>query len=251
MTWRKIIPNLITLAAMLCAFFSIIASGDGKFMLAAQLIMLCLIMDGLDGNLARYIKGTTKFGAELDTFVDITAYGIAPAVLIHEVTAGEFGFWGTALVGLTVLSGVLRLSRFRVADPFRGQRGYCGLPITVNAGWVTLFIFAWQSGLFSEEHLSLTEGPLATLVWTCSVAFLFLQVSNVRYGKPTKAPLFFLASIFMVLLLFYKLQFAVAAALGMCAYGFFYAVISPFLPKHDLVPEDDEEEEEPVRVRHS
>lgn len=250
MTWRKIVPNLITIAALLIAFFSMVQSSHGNFVLAAQLIMLCLIMDGLDGNLARYIKGTTKFGAELDTFVDITAYGIAPAVLIHNVIGAEFGLWGAALVSLTVLSGVLRLSRFRVADPFRGQRGYCGLPITVNAGWVTLFIFAWQSGLFSEEHLSLTDGPLATLVWTCSVAFLFLQVSNVRYGKPTKAPLFFLASIFMVLLLFFKLQVAVAAALGMCAYGFFYAFISPFLPKHDLLP-DDEEEEQPATLRHS
>ena len=250
MSWRKIVPNLVTLAAMLCAFYSIIVSTEGKYMLAAQLIMLCLIMDGLDGNLARFIKGTTKFGAELDTFVDITAYSIAPAVLIHEVIGDQFGFWGQVLVSLTVLSGVLRLSRFRVADPFRGQRGYCGLPVTVNAGWVTLFIFAWQSGLFSEDKLSLTDGPLATLVWTCSVAFLFLQGSNVRYGKPTKVPLFFLAGIFMVLMLFFKLQVAVAAALGMCAYGFFYAFISPFLPKHDLLPDDDEEEQ-PIRVRHS
>jgi CDP-diacylglycerol--serine O-phosphatidyltransferase len=250
MSWRKILPNLVTLAAMLMAFFSIVKSGEGEYMLAAQLIMICLILDGLDGSIARLIKGTTKFGAELDTFVDITAYGVAPAMLIHEVIGKDFGFWGTALVALTVLSGVLRLSRFRVADPFRGQRGYCGLPITVNAGWVTLFVFATQSGLISEDHLSLVDGPLATLVWTCSVAFLFLQVSNVRYGKPTKAPLFFLAGIFMVMLLFFKLEVAVAAALGMCAYGFFYAFISPFLPKHDLL-EDDEEEEQPVHIRHS
>jgi len=250
MTWRKIVPNLITIAALLAAFFSMVQSAHGNFMLASQLIMLCLILDGLDGNIARAFKGTTKFGAELDTFVDITAYGLAPAMLIYETVAKEFGFWGMVLVSLTVVFGALRLSRFRVADPFRGQRGYCGLPITVNAGWVAMFVFISQTGLLDDEHLSLADGPLATLVWTCSVAFLFLQVSNVRYGKPTKTPLFFLSGILLVVLLFFKLQFAVASAAWMCCYAFFYAFISPFLPKHDLVP-DDEEEEHPVTLRHS
>jgi CDP-diacylglycerol--serine O-phosphatidyltransferase len=227
-----------------------VQSAHGNFMLASQLIMLCLILDGLDGNIARAFKGTTKFGAELDTFVDITAYGLAPAMLIYETVAKDFGNWGLVLVSLTVVFGALRLSRFRVADPFRGQRGYCGLPITVNAGWVAMFVFISQTGMLDDEHLSLADGPLATLVWTCSVAFLFLQVSNVRYGKPTKTPLFFLSGILLVVLLFFKLQFAVASAAWMCAYAFFYAFISPFLPKHDLVP-DDEEEEQPVTLRHS
>jgi CDP-diacylglycerol--serine O-phosphatidyltransferase len=242
----------VTLAALLCAFFSIVQSAHGNYMLSAQLIMLCLILDGLDGNLARLFKGTTKFGAELDTFVDITAYGLAPAMLIYEIAAKDFGFWGMVLVSITVVSGALRLSRFRVADPFRGQRGYCGLPITVNAGWVAMFVFITQCGILSEEHLSLTDGPLATLVWTCSVAFLFLQVSNVRYGKPTKAPAFFLSGVLVVLLLFVRLEVAVAAAIWMCMYGFFYAFVTPFLPKHDIVlDEEDDEEEEPVTLRHS
>ena len=250
MTWRKIVPNLITIAALLAALFSMVQSAHGNYMLAAQLIMLCLILDGLDGNIARAFKGTTKFGAELDTFVDITAYGLAPAMLIYETVAKDFGIWGLVLVSLTVVFGALRLSRFRVADPFRGQRGYCGLPITVNAGWVAMFVFISQSGMLDDEHLSLADGPLATLVWTCSVAFLFLQVSNVRYGKPTKTPLFFLSGILLVVLLFFKLQFAVASAFWMCGYAFYYAFVSPFLPKHDLVP-DDEEEEQPVTLRHS
>ena len=252
MTWRKIVPNLITIAALLIAFFSMVQSSHGNFVLAAQLIMLCLILDGLDGNIARAFKGTTKFGAELDTFVDITAYGLAPAMLIYETVAKDFGNWGLVLVSLTVVFGALRLSRFRVADPFRGQRGYCGLPITVNAGWVAMFVFITQSGFVSEEKLSLTDGPLATLVWTCSVAFLFLQVSNVRYGKPTKAPAFFLSGILVVLLLFVRVEVASAAAIWICMYGFFYAFITPFLPKHDieLVP-DDEDEEHPVTLRHS
>jgi CDP-diacylglycerol--serine O-phosphatidyltransferase len=251
MSWRKIVPNLFTLCAMAAAVMSILRAAHGEYLQATQLIMLCLILDGLDGNVARLFRGTSKFGAELDTFVDITAYSLAPAVLIYEVVMKDFGGWGLALTLLTAISGALRLSRFRTADPFRGERGYLGLPVTVNAGWVTLFIFVTESGILQGDHISLRDGPLATLVWTCSVAFLGLQVSNVRYSKPTKAPLIFVGGILGVLLLFYKLQIAVASALGMCAYGFFYAFISPFLPRHHDSVLDDEEEEQPITLRHS
>ena len=253
MTWRKIIPNLFTLAALVAAVISILKAAHGEFMESSQLIMLCLILDGLDGNLARFFKGTTKFGAELDTFVDITAYSIAPAILSYEVVMKNFGYWGLALVCGTVVSGALRLSRFRVADPFRGQRGYCGLPVTVNAGWVAMLVFATQSGLINHESITLTSGPFATVVWTCSIAFLFLQVSNVRYSKPTKTPLFFLSGILFTLLLFLKIEVAVASALAMCFYGFFFAFISPFLPKHDPILDLDaeDEEEEPLEAGNS
>jgi CDP-diacylglycerol---serine O-phosphatidyltransferase len=250
MNWRRILPNLLTLAAMVAAVFSIIKSAHGEYMQSAQWMMVCLILDGMDGSVARLFKGTTKFGAELDTFVDITAYGVAPALLAYEAVMKQFGLWGLAYTCVTVLSGALRLARFRVADPFRGQRGYLGLPITVNGGWVALFVFVTESGLLHDGRINLASGPLAALVWTCSVAFLCLQVSNVRYGKPTKAPLFFLCGILFVLMLFLKVEIAVASALAMSAYGFFYAFISPFLPKHEHVL-DGQEEEEPVTVRHS
>lgn len=250
MSWRKIVPNLFTLAAMAAAVLAILKAGHGEFLHATQLIMLCLVLDGLDGQVARVCRGTTKFGAELDTFVDITAYSLAPAVIIYEVAMKDFGFWGLAMVLWTAMAGALRLSRFRTADPFRGERGYLGLPVTVNAGWVTLFVFVTESGILQGEQISLRDGPLATLVWTCSVAFLFLQVSNVRYIKPTKAPAIFVGGIVGTLLLFFKLEVAVVSALGMCAYGFFYAFISPFLPKHALELEEDEEDE-PITLSHS
>jgi CDP-diacylglycerol--serine O-phosphatidyltransferase len=253
MTWRKIVPNLFTLGALVCAMISIFKSIDGEFLQASQFIMLCLILDGLDGNVARLFKGQTKFGAELDTFVDITGYGIAPAIMAHQAVMKDFGLWGMAFVCLTVIAGSLRLSRFRVADPFRGQRGYCGLPITVNASWIAAFMFITHSGLLNEEHITLSSGPMATLVWTCSLIFLFLQVSNVRYGKPSKTPVMFVGGVVMVMLLFMKLAVGVASAFAILAYLFFYAVISPFLPKHEDVLDSvtsEDEEEQPATLRH-
>lgn len=252
--WRRDIPLLCTIAAMLAGFYSIICAAEGRFMLSAQMIMLSMILDGLDGNLARLLRGTSTLGADLDTFVDVISFGVAPAFLAYQAALHSFGLWGLGLSSAVVVSGAYRLARFRVVDPFRGQRGYLGLPITVNAGWLAMFVFATESDLLAGVGFSLEEGPLASLAWTCTVVFVLLQVSHLRYAKPTKTPIaFFTCSVFVVLL-FLKVQIAVASALAICMGLFFYAVVSPFLPRPVETPDlelDEGEDEEPVTVSHS
>jgi CDP-diacylglycerol--serine O-phosphatidyltransferase len=251
---RKVIPNLFTLGAMAASVMSIIHAGQSEYIAAAQMIMLALALDGLDGNVARWVHGETKFGAELDTFIDITAYGIAPAVLAWDMVMKDHGFWGMAFVCFTAMSGAMRLARFRVVDPFRGQHGYLGLPITVNAGWIAMFAIITESGGFGQEWLSISGGPMAVAVWSCSLAFLLLQVSNVRYAKPTKTPLFFAGGLVMIMMLFLKQEVMALASLVIAAYAIFYGFLTPFLPKPALaaeVLEEEDEEEEPADLRHS
>lgn len=250
MTWRQIIPTIFTVAAMMAGFYSILLSGSGDFMLAAQMIMLSMLLDGFDGNIARLIRGTSKFGAELDTYVDMTSFGLAPAVLAYEAVLKHFGFPGFLFAGAIVVSGVMRLSRFRIKDPYRGQRGYQGLPITVNACWISMFVFVTEAGLLNVERWALRSGPLATLVWMSTMLFLILQVSNIRYPKPTKALVGFIPCILFVLFLFLQVEVAVASALTICASCFIYAFVTPLFPKHkdltDLVSDSEEEEPEPT-----
>lgn len=249
-TWRQVIPTLFTVAAMMAGFYSLLMSAQGAFLVAAQMIMLSMLLDGFDGNVARLIKGTSKFGAELDTYVDMTSFGIAPAMLAYEAVLKHFGAMGFLLACAIVVSGVMRLSRFRIKDPFRGQRGFQGLPITVNACWLSMFIFVTESGLLSTERYALQSGLMATVVWTCTVLFLLLQISNIRYPKPTKTLIGFVLCILAVLLLFLQQQFAVASALTICIACFIYAFITPLFPKHTdlsvLLEDGDEEEPEPT-----
>lgn len=247
-TWRHVIPVSFTLGALLAGFFSMLLSAAGEYVQAAQMIMLSMILDGLDGTLARILKGTTKLGAELDTFVDFSSFGLAPAVLAHEAVLKDFGVWGLLIVSAVVLSGALRLSRFRIIDPFRGGRGYLGLPITVSGGWVTLFVFATQSGAVDMEWFNLHHGPMAAFVWATTLVFVALQISHVYYIKPTKDPVFLVLSVVLVVCLFARIPLGVAAALTMCAYGFIYGFITPFFQKRLVA--DEEEEEEPVSLRH-
>jgi CDP-diacylglycerol--serine O-phosphatidyltransferase len=120
-TWRQAIPTSITLAAMLVGFLSIIVviesirtSTPSLLRFSSQLIMLAMILDGIDGYLARLLRGTSEFGAELDTYVDLTAFGIAPAILIFAATLENREImWRLLLPSAVALSGVVRLARFK------------------------------------------------------------------------------------------------------------------------------------------
>ena len=227
MKWRFLIPNLFTLAAMLCGFFSILLSLEGEvhYKMAAQFIMLAMILDGLDGTLARRLKGSSEFGAELDTYVDMTAFGLAPAVLIYQVTLQNYDIvWRVLMTSLVVLSGVIRLARFKVKDTERGQGGYTGLPITACGGWVAIFVFLSETRSFSLER-----GPLTVIFIAGVLTMITLQISNIRYPKPTKVMAVFVPSIILVLLLFLKeVNIAIGAAIAILLLGAGYVIIGPF-----------------------
>ena len=238
---RAIIPVMLTLAAMLAGFSSIVMSAHGQYTWAARLIILSMILDGLDGAMARLLKGTSSFGAELDTFVDMTSFGLAPALLGYEACWHSFGGWGMVLAGGMVLSGASRLSRFRIIDPFRGQQGFLGLPITCAGGFVTCIIFVAQSGALTDwgwaNWFKLESGPVAWLVWIATAIMLVLQVSHVRYTKASKHPVIFLAGIVLVIALFIHFAyFATIAALGGSAAALYFAFLSPFLHPPAPVP---------------
>ena len=233
---------------MLAGFLSIIHAASGHFILSAQLIMLSMILDGFDGNIARLLKGTSRFGGEFDTYVDIMSFGIAPALLSYWYVFHDKGLLGLLLCSAMVLFGMARLSRFRVADPFRGLHGYVGLPITVNAGWIALLVYIVESQ--GGGWMNLHQGPMAVVAWTVSMLFVFLQVSNLHYTKPAKHWIFIIPSALLILVMFLDMKVGASAAFGMCLYGLFYAFISPFLPRHTMeaLPEELEDSEAEVEA---
>ncbi len=243
-TLRKFIPCSCTFLALCAGMGSILAAGQGSFLLSAQLILVSLILDGLDGTLARLLRGQTVFGAELDTFVDVTSFGIAPAVLLYFYPGGlqTVPFWGLALAFLYVMSGAARLSRFRAVDPYRGQRGFLGLPITTAAGFVAAYLIALESPWAAAlPLLSLRDGPLAAGFWLAVLAMLALQVSRIRYSKPTKNPKVLIPFMACVVMLFIP-AVAIYSAAVMFAYGVWFAFISPFFFRRFLAhlpPEED------------
>jgi CDP-diacylglycerol--serine O-phosphatidyltransferase len=265
--WRQVAPTLFTLAAMLAGFLSILVAIQGMgvvndvqaaarlYRWSALLIMLSMILDGIDGNLARWLKGQSDFGAELDTYVDLTAFGIAPAILIFAVTLqAKEPLVRVLLPSAVALSGVVRLARFKVKDPLRGQGGYAGLPITVNAAWVALLVFISQAP--PRDRFSLNEGPVAALFLVGVLAFVILQVTNLRYPKPTKKAALFVPMVVLVALLLALGHLAprlgVRIAVFMIFLGALYVLIGPlfarghaaFVARREARAGRDREEEE-------
>ena len=253
---RKFIPCACTFLALCAGVGSILAAGQGNYLLSAQLILVSLILDGLDGTLARLLRGQTVFGAELDTFVDITSFGIAPAVLLYFYPGGlqTVPALGLALAFLYVMSGAARLSRFRAVDPYRGQRGFLGLPITTAAGFMASYLIALESPWAARVPLlSLREGPLAAGFWVATLLMLVLQVSRIRYSKPTKNPKVLIPFMACVVMLFIP-AVAIYSAGIMFAYGIWFAFVSPFFfsrflahlpPAEEMETVSENEEDEP------
>ena len=244
-SWRQAVPTVFTIAAMLAGFISILVTIEGMqaeaseharkmFKLSAMLIMLSMILDGIDGNLARWLKGQSSFGAELDTYVDLTSFGIAPAILIFAVALQHRNpIWRILLPSAVALSGMVRLARFKAKDPLRGQGGYAGLPITANAGWVSMFVFISKTPPMPgtvEDAFSLQQGWFATLFLLGALIFIVLQVSNFRYPKPTKSPVLFAPCIVLVALLFVPIRWlSLSAATTSIILGVMYVALGPIL----------------------
>jgi CDP-diacylglycerol--serine O-phosphatidyltransferase len=223
--------------AMLAGFASILFTVEGMvwekpvfFRISALLIMLAMILDGLDGNLARFLNGQSDFGAELDTYVDMTAFGIAPAILVFGVSPNVdvSPFWCAIIPSAVIVSGMVRLARFKAKDPLRGQAGYAGLPITANAAWVAMFV--------SISQTSPAERWFSVLFLVGIVLFTVLQVTNIRYPKPTKhAGMFVLCVILVVLLLVAGIsgwkQTGLIVSKLIIALGLGYVIIGPLFVK--------------------
>lgn len=229
-TRRTAVPLAFTLGAMACGVLSLFASIEGNFLLASQLILLALVLDGLDGKIARTFKGTSAFGAEMDTFVDFLCFGVAPAVLARQIALSGMGAVGVALPVLMVMSGAMRLARFRVMDTHRGGRGFTGLPITVAGAWVALWSYLEASGTLESLDLSLVRGPISALVWSILALFILLQISRVHYAKSSGSTLIFAAGVMLIAALFLGIHVGPAAAIALVGYGVYYGLISPIAP---------------------
>ncbi len=115
-----ILPSLFTLANMGFGYYAVTAALDSKWILSAAVITISVLMDGLDGRIARYTKTTSEFGLNFDSLVDVISFGIAPAIIIYSYWFNdqnmyrEFRTLGWILSFLFVAAGAIRLARFNV-----------------------------------------------------------------------------------------------------------------------------------------
>jgi len=137
------IPNMLTLLALSSGLTAIRFAYEGRWEHAALAILAAAILDALDGRIARLLKGTSNFGAELDSLADILSFGVAPPLMLYFWSLENMGRFGWILVVLFAVSCALRLARFNTAaedpdPPAWSSTFFSGVPAPAAAGLVLL-----------------------------------------------------------------------------------------------------------------
>tara|TARA_R110002167_G_scaffold100989_1_gene263414 strand:- start:538 stop:1317 length:780 start_codon:yes stop_codon:yes gene_type:complete len=168
-----LLPNLFTTASLFSGFYAIVAAMNGNFDNAAIAIFISMILDGLDGRVARMTNTQSAFGAEYDSLVDMVAFGVAPALVAFTMNLQTLGNIGWIATFIYVAGAALRLARFNTQIDVVDKKYFIGLPSPSAAAIVAGFVWATHS---YEQSMPLT---LLTMV---VVAFSgVLMVSNVKY----------------------------------------------------------------------
>ena len=138
--FRVALPNLITILGLCLGLNSLKLAFEGNFEKSITFIVLAAILDALDGRIARLIKGTSKFGAELDSLTDFVNFGVCPSLIIYFWSLNNLGFYGWIISLLFVVACCLRLARFNLDATNQDDRNkwkvnfFSGIPAPAGAG---------------------------------------------------------------------------------------------------------------------
>ena len=174
--YRAAIPNLFTLGNLYSGFLSIGYASLGYYKSAAILVLIGMMLDSLDGRVARLLRVDSQMGKELDSLADVVTFGAAPAVLMYYTSFSNYGIIGLYIAGLFPLFGAYRLARFNVTPSSTSMKYFTGVPITAAGGLVAFLT------LFSHTI------PKIVLI-TVFVTFAFLMVSRIRIPSLKDVPI--------------------------------------------------------------
>jgi CDP-diacylglycerol--serine O-phosphatidyltransferase len=176
----KLIPNCLTLSALILGVTSIQFAINGKFEQAVVMLLLAAILDLLDGAVARALKAQSDFGAELDSLSDFLAFGIAPSVLLYQWALDDAGKLGWIATIVLPAAAALRLARFNVAskqkpmdEPVWKKGFFTGVPTPAGAGLVMLPVYIWF--LSPETFTVFSFATPLIAVWTIIVAVMMIS----------------------------------------------------------------------------
>jgi len=170
-----LLPNLLTTGAMFAGFYAVIAGMDGDFRNACIAIIVAMVLDGLDGRVARMTNTQSAFGAQYDSLSDLIAFGVAPALICFSWALSSLGKAGWTICFIYVACAALRLARFNVQLGTSDKRFFVGLASPAAAGLVVFMVWA----LF-ENQVEVT-GLVAMLAALITFAGAALMVVNIRY----------------------------------------------------------------------
>ena len=149
-----ILPNLFTTAALFAGFYAIVQAMDQRFEIAAVAIFVAMVLDGLDGRIARLTHTQSEFGAEYDSLSDMVSFGAAPALVMYEWALRDLGKLGWVAAFIYCAGAALRLARFNTNISVVDKRYFQGLPSPAAAALTAGLVWVGIDNGFSGDELS-------------------------------------------------------------------------------------------------
>jgi CDP-diacylglycerol--serine O-phosphatidyltransferase len=224
---RYAVPNAVTVGNMFCGFIAIMYASSGRLEKAVFAILIAILLDGLDGRVARRLNATSKFGVEFDSFSDVVSFGLAPAVMMYhwafQKSADEMGVAVTFLYALCAAS---RLARFNIAS--ENLKSFTGMPTPGAAAFIAAIVYTAP-----YQHESYGIVALATVALVVSAYLMvstteFLSIKQLKLsGIKLRGRIF----IGLIIALVWK-----SPSLGLLALSGAYVASGPFLRVRHRLP---------------
>jgi CDP-diacylglycerol--serine O-phosphatidyltransferase len=210
---RMMLPNLVTVLSICVGLSGVRFAFEGRFVTAVTMVLFAAFLDGIDGRLARLMKATSKFGAQMDSLADIVNFGVAPALVLYAFQLDRAGSPGWIAALLFTIACGLRLARFNVLDddlerPAWQGEYFVGVPAPAGAVLVLLPVYLAFIGVYEPTR----ETAFAATAFTVLVAFLLVSripvysAKKLRVRRDRVMPLILAVALFVLLLFSYPWQ---------------------------------------------
>ncbi|MBU1426722.1 MAG: CDP-diacylglycerol--serine O-phosphatidyltransferase [Gammaproteobacteria bacterium] len=182
-----LLPNLFTTAALFAGFYAIVQAMNSKFEYAAVAVFIAMVLDGLDGRVARMTHTQSEFGAEYDSLSDMVSFGVAPSILMYEWAFRDLGKWGWFAAFIYCAGAALRLARFNTNIDVIDKRFFQGLPSPAAAALVAGFVWVMLDNRFTGYELrwyAVALTVFAGLSMVSSLKYYSFKSFNMRKSVP-------------------------------------------------------------------
>ena len=169
-----LLPNLFTTGALFAGFYAIVQAMNTRFDQAAVAVVVAMLLDALDGRVARLTRTQSAFGAEYDSLSDMVSFGVAPALVMYEWALKGLGKLGWVAAFVYVAGAALRLARFNTMLEVADKRWFTGLPSPSAAALVAGFVWIM-------DDYAIDPGGVRWMAWALTLFAGLTMVSNVKY----------------------------------------------------------------------
>jgi CDP-diacylglycerol--serine O-phosphatidyltransferase len=194
-----LLPNLFTTGALFAGFYAIVQAMNGHFEHSAVAIFIAMVLDGLDGRVARLTHTQSEFGAEYDSLSDMVSFGVAPALVVYEWALKGLGKWGWFAAFIYCAATALRLARFNTNIDVVDKRYFQGLPSPAAAALIAGFVWVMHDYDIGGESVHWYAAALAVFAGLSMVSNLpFYSFKDFNMRKSVPFTVIFLVALFFI-----------------------------------------------------